>query len=419
MQQAKAFDIAGLRDRKILSVQVRMPGLGEQLIYMRHFFYALLHDVLQATDPSISGRNALICGTPGIGKSTFGVILVLVAVKAGKPCAYWNQQWGRGFIITATSTLLFTDIKALNAAAVSCGFSTGALYIVDTEKPIMFGEAQVVVITSPRFEVWKEFVKCPRRTQYPFTLTMPTFELAELESLVSLGCVHPGGRDWRQAYELYGGVPRHVFDPACTMELWLTGIAKAADMALQTYKQLNAGPAAEVSGKEGGEVPDKCLHFHTKGQTAAGALAAAAVEPPAAPKARAAEPAAAVATLGGAAGGAAAAETGSTEEHESKDEDEETAAGEDEETAADDAAVPPLHAGQPEYYAFDGLVYASKRTEAQLAATLVKERKDDMLRLLGQSGSLHYLAPVLGPIFERMTLQGLVDGEALGWEYLN
>lgn len=395
-REAKVFDFASLKgESRVRAVSVELPGLGKKSIYIRHFFYPLIRDVLKATQNSTSGRNALIGGTPGIGKSTFGIILLMAAISAGKPCAYWNEQWRKGFVISGTSTLVFSGHNEFLRAVASFDRTAGALYISDTEAPQRLAQAQTVVITSPRYDVWKNFVKNDREGVYPVRLTLPTFDLEELEQMVQLKCVLPHS-NWKDLHALYGGVPRHVFDATNTEQVWSASVNKAATLALAVYRDLNSGPQAELAGAEGEKVPDKCLHFHIRGQTAAELRRAAAEEVKEAAEMPAEE---GTETTSAAAG----VEEASDGESELADD------------AVETAALLSLQSDSPEYYSFDGLVYSSERTEEALAAALLQKRADDMLGLMGELDGLHRLAPVLGPIFERHVLQKLALGAASGW----
>jgi hypothetical protein len=92
-------------------------------------------------------------------------------------------------------------------------------------------------------------------------MQMIPFQRADLYSLL----IDPLHRSLIQRFSLFGGVPRYVFDPFHTEQIWDGDVSAASTLPPDVLAELETGPM-----KEGTIVTsDECLHYQTKGQAMA------------------------------------------------------------------------------------------------------------------------------------------------------
>ncbi|KAI9093157.1 hypothetical protein DFS34DRAFT_666843 [Phlyctochytrium arcticum] len=154
----------------------------------------------------ISTEDFIICGTPGVGKTYFSMYLLWVIQKtypeativwerANLPCLAFCPD---GTCLTFAPT---DPIKADRYLAIKSNW-----YIADAVTPSFVVPARTVLVTSPRFERFKEFEK----QDHTEIRWMPTWDLDELQSLHALAFPEMAWEDVMARTAFWGGVPRTV-----------------------------------------------------------------------------------------------------------------------------------------------------------------------------------------------------------------
>ncbi|KAI9094150.1 hypothetical protein DFS34DRAFT_696457 [Phlyctochytrium arcticum] len=154
----------------------------------------------------ISTEDFIICGTPGVGKTYFSMYLLWVIQKtypeativwerANLPCLAFCPD---GTCLTFAPT---DPIKADRYLAIKSNW-----YIADAVTPSFVVPARTVLVTSPRFERFKEFEK----QDHTEIRWMPTWDLDELQSLHALAFPEMAWEDVVARTAFWGGVPRTV-----------------------------------------------------------------------------------------------------------------------------------------------------------------------------------------------------------------
>ena len=152
-------------------------------------------------------NKTIITGTPGIGKTLFLMYLTWKLVKAGKrvlliyhpDTIYFDGQGG----VFEFSCLPSLVDHTFWSADLWCLFDAkykekGDLHLFSCES------CAFVLSTSPRRDFVNDFQKPPD----PQFFFMPIWSQVELEAIAPYFDTR---RNWRERYEILGGIPRHVF----------------------------------------------------------------------------------------------------------------------------------------------------------------------------------------------------------------
>lgn len=124
--RACGANIGGIFDSKVLFFDEHSQIGDVNAICIRDFFKPLMLDVLELTNKKQGSRRTRITGTIGVGKSTFAVLVVYVALAAGRDVGYWSGQSSRGYVFSGTSAYRFTTHDTF--IAVANGMPKGSLF---------------------------------------------------------------------------------------------------------------------------------------------------------------------------------------------------------------------------------------------------------------------------------------------------
>lgn len=214
------------------------PDMASPLLFVRHFYAPCWESVMakgESKDLSLQ-RKFVVMGTPGIGKSAFGLYILWRALMEGKTVIYKTRK-------RDAKAFLFRDGKVFDVQRIASLpeiSKPSTILIVDGMEPPS-ENAFTVLITSPLRERWKEFVK----TKGVQELIFPVFSFDEMLKLRAsafsskVGCNEPAVIN---RYNKWGGSVRHVLThPEETWQKNLTN--NAANMTLAQLKA-SCGDAA-------------------------------------------------------------------------------------------------------------------------------------------------------------------------------
>jgi hypothetical protein len=199
-----------------------MPSTTLKNLYIRESYRTMASSI----NPGIN--KAIITGTPGIGKSLFVIYFLWKLVKEGERVLLIYHPYnvyfdGKGGVFQFASGDLPRDnddsfwndtLWCLFDAKFKTEAHLGAL---------PSGLCTFLVSTSPRREMVNDFQKPPVPQQF----YMPTWSEAELEAIAPH---FPNATEWRNRFEILGGIPRNVLEvtdepPAELLETACTDIS--------------------------------------------------------------------------------------------------------------------------------------------------------------------------------------------------
>jgi hypothetical protein len=183
------------------------------------------------TAPATSKQCALITGTPGIGKSIFGLVLARMIMDRPKPAlVFHTEQRGKRKqeVYWQGSCYRMSDDAAedlLEKVIMQEGFYSSASHeldaieiwsIADTCLPLGFVEINQVSISSPG-RVADTEIKTWVKDNLGMTLTLPPCEWEEMVQIrLALSGNH--SEDWcplgtlKERFNVWGGVPRNLIE---------------------------------------------------------------------------------------------------------------------------------------------------------------------------------------------------------------
>ena len=207
------------------------PDMASPLLFVRHFYEPCWEKVMASGESKhiSQQRKFVVMGTPGIGKSAFGLYVLWRALRAGRTVIYKTRKRdGKAFLFR--DGRVFDVQRIVSLPEIS---EPSTILIVDgMEAPSE--NAFTVLITSPLRERWKEFVK----TEGVQQLVFPVFSLKEVRELRAVAFESKSGCDETSVMERYakwGGSVRHVLthpDPHWQLDL----ASNAANMTLKHLK---------------------------------------------------------------------------------------------------------------------------------------------------------------------------------------
>ena len=220
------------------------PDMASPLLFVRHFYAPCWERVMakgESKDLSLQ-RKFVVMGTPGIGKSAFGLYILWRALMEGKTVIYKTRE-------RDAKAFLFRDDKVFTVPQIAYIpeiSEPSTILIVDGLEPPS-ENAFTLLITSPLRERWKEFVK----TKGVQELVFPVFSLDEMLKLRASAFDSDVGCDESSVvmrYAKWGGSVRHVLThPEETWQINLTN--NAANMTLEQLKA-SCGYAAKDRAAE-------------------------------------------------------------------------------------------------------------------------------------------------------------------------
>jgi hypothetical protein len=232
------FKVESLKANEVFNLGQDVSFLGEidfrSRLFVRECYLELLDLVLSG------GKNVLVRGTPGIGKTHFSFLLILRLIAEGKTVVYERKSRDRAFLFSPTevkSGRRFTDFDEVG--------SKDTFLILDAINVDVIN-AKTILVSSPNENNFHDFVKKIDVTKDSYY--MPPWSLEEI-----LDCngkmYNRRVSDVRAGYEKVGGVPRIL------LEKDTVDIGPVSDAIITTsglaWKEISRNLAvnSQVSGK--------------------------------------------------------------------------------------------------------------------------------------------------------------------------
>ena len=208
---ARSIDTSGPFLRLLPGVE--WPLLGSIPLYVRDCYNGCFNGVLCSFEGlEFSGRVArkfIVCGNPGIGKSAFGLYLLIHALRQGRFVVYDAAKLALGYVCGPSGIWSFDHAHLGHLTILN---DPRTVFISDSLTPPVV-RAFTVLITSPRRDRYWEYYKQGDAAMLYF----PVFSWEEIQA--SHATCFPAlpidgvmGR-----YARWGGIPRYVLektDPA-------------------------------------------------------------------------------------------------------------------------------------------------------------------------------------------------------------
>ncbi|KAL3815268.1 hypothetical protein ACHAXA_001880 [Cyclostephanos tholiformis] len=218
------FNATEIDDGSWILFEQKMPETTLNQLFIRKSYKTIASSILEG-----NGNKAIITGTPGIGKSLFLFYLLWKLVKDGKRVLFMYGTFniyydGNGAVFWFASGNLPQDNDV--------SFWNHSLWcLFDAKRK---GEADLnhlpqelstfIISTSPRRDMVNDFKKPP----VPQIFYMPIWTEAELDTITLL---FPHATQWRERFEILGGIPRHVLEDTTQSPLLMLDAA-CADCSL-------------------------------------------------------------------------------------------------------------------------------------------------------------------------------------------
>jgi hypothetical protein len=206
-------------------------------IYVRPCYqevYSLLHGIWQGEkNHTLEGKNrcVLITGTPGIGKSVFGLVLLKMVMQRRKPALIFYQPFGSKSLqifwqgehymaqeSNAEKLIIQTFEKSHLCSSTSHNLDLIEIWsVADAHIPLQFDFINRLCITSPQQLIASGEIKKWKKDKRALTLAFPPCEWEELIQIRST--LYPETADemcpldkLKEQYEFWGGVPRNLIE---------------------------------------------------------------------------------------------------------------------------------------------------------------------------------------------------------------
>jgi hypothetical protein len=185
----------------------RFPNLPEKLLIRES--YVELYELLTKGLKDAGGRGGgVVTGVPGIGNSVFGLYFVYRFINdpnfQDKRIAFEYARGAYQYAIPGTTAGTY-ECYSMTMSEFCCVLNSRPRIIVsdygDMQSPANFGDIHFV-FSSPNEKRFDDFLDNFGNHIY----WMPPWDANELEA------VKPNRSDWDEAYRLFGGVPRTVFN---------------------------------------------------------------------------------------------------------------------------------------------------------------------------------------------------------------
>jgi hypothetical protein len=239
--ELKGYQFEYLRDEEKYTDPPRVIALNTNLVgddqfgkslFVRPYYYPLSELILQKlfSNDETPAKNLAIMGTPGIGKTFFGFFLLYVFAKMNKTVVYQRKDHYRILFSGDVVTKAWKGTERYNFWEMDL---KGTIYIVDGAEPTECS-AQTILLSSPRMEKLKEYLKYCNATFF-----MPTWTMDEIEACNEL-VFNKDLEEVKAAFSRWGGIPRYVLyhldDPTQQQELQIsiesTGNKSLSDLAV-------------------------------------------------------------------------------------------------------------------------------------------------------------------------------------------
>ncbi|DAZ96716.1 TPA: hypothetical protein N0F65_011753 [Lagenidium giganteum] len=174
-------------------------SLGSR-IYIRHCYPALWELCLERIhDEKTNTPHLVILGNPGIGKTFFGFVILLLLARAGATVVYESGGLKKRFLFTHNVVAQGSQedfVRILDQPT--------TYYIVDAVKPAYY-PAKTILLTSPRRSIWFEFNKTNCQSCY-----MPVWSLNEILQCRELIYSTTPEAVVLDCFRRWGGIARYV-----------------------------------------------------------------------------------------------------------------------------------------------------------------------------------------------------------------
>ena len=233
------------------------PDMASPLLFVRNFYAPCWESVMAKGESKDLSRQRkfVVMGTPGIGKSAFGLYILWRALAEGKTVIYKTRK-------RDAKAFLFRDDKVFTVPQIAYIpeiSEPSTILIVDGLEPPS-ENAFTLLITSPLRERWKEFVK----TEGVQELVFPVFSFDEMLKLRATAFGSKDSCDESSVvmrYAKWGGSVRHVLShPEDEWQDELT--TNAANM---TFAQLTASVDA-LAKERASEAKHNVVHLKTRSE---------------------------------------------------------------------------------------------------------------------------------------------------------
>lgn len=221
----------------VLPPGIMWPDLTSRVLYKRPCYEGLWRSVLhEGRDEDL--RGAVICGSPGIAKSVFGLMAIYRAVKDNRTVVYNSRKGGRAMFKGGVAYDIPTDLTnlpELNAPS--------TLYVSDSLPPVAYKAAFRLLITSPKKENWSSFTQSPGVQLF----VLPMFsadEMIELRALAFDKAPCCSLVEVKEQIVKCGGSPRNAMTKAAD-PIWQDRLSTVlADLSLTVLQRSLRGSTA-------------------------------------------------------------------------------------------------------------------------------------------------------------------------------
>jgi hypothetical protein len=166
-------------------------------IYIREC-YKELYEIIK----SKSSNYFSILGTPGIGKTCFGLYCMYRLLEDKKNIVYQNSVFGENvFIYFSYFTKEVYITNGYSSIVPFLNDKKGTIYVCDAVKPIIFEKGTTILVTSTRREIYKNYHKFGTSV----VRYMPVWTLEELMKLSTF-------EEINESFRIIGGIPRQILE---------------------------------------------------------------------------------------------------------------------------------------------------------------------------------------------------------------
>lgn len=207
---------------------IHWPNLNSSTLFVRSIYSPVFNDVLGGLDSarldalhnqskSATGpykKKFIVCGNPGIGKSSFGLFALFSSIRRGSTVVYCAGKLGTGYVFKDKQVYEFVwqgsgrDGTPIRFSAVDVRRLTSdpsTVFICDGVMPPVV-KATTLLITSPLKVVWHEFLKSGDCRMLHF----PMFSEDEILQCRTLCFPFLDELGVLDRFSRWGGVPRYV-----------------------------------------------------------------------------------------------------------------------------------------------------------------------------------------------------------------
>ena len=174
---------------------------GTKKLFVRESYEKMLPILVSQLENQAHPR-VLVRGTPGIGKTHFGLFLLLYYARQNATVVYQNGPMNTCYLFSPT--VVYTS-QGVEVGVFGEHLKGDTIYLVDSFTPNI-ATVRSILLTSPRKGIWDDFYK------HSTSLFMPIWSWDEMELLRSLLYPSLGTTQVKEKYDRWGGVPRYVLE---------------------------------------------------------------------------------------------------------------------------------------------------------------------------------------------------------------